>query len=148
MVQRTVNNVIVVRLQYNHCIVSVIWSELSSDNIMVSTVSTAASISSTPITSLEYLRSSHCRNMENVLFTQASHSSMQNLRCMYKIIYACMIMIKYRNSHQDTKVADVHFHAVLVSLDGVSKSCAKSRHDFLENPSWGFRPNTLVFMLT
>ena len=51
MVQRTVNNVTVVRLQYNHCIVSVIWSELSSDNIMVSTVSTAASISSTPITS-------------------------------------------------------------------------------------------------
>ena len=98
MVQRTVNNVIVVRLQYNHCIVSVIWSELSSDNIMVSTVSTAASISSTPITSLEYLRSSHCRNMENVLFTQASHSSMQNLRCMYKIIYACMIMIIYELS--------------------------------------------------
>ena len=92
MVQRTVNNIIQllhIYLQYNHCIVSVICSELSSDNIMVSTVSTAASISSTPITSPEYLRSSHCRNMENVLFTQASHSSMQNLRCMYKN-YICM----------------------------------------------------------
>ena len=96
-------------------VVSVVPSELSSDK-MVSTVSTAASISSTPSVSPEYFRSSHCRNMENVFLRQASPSSMQNLCCMYKII-----------SHQDTKVANVLFHAVLISFDGMSKLLCKGK---------------------
>ena len=107
MVQRTVNNVIVVRMYYTiithisaiqslysvSYLVGVVFRQYYGVNCIHCCLNFQHSYYFT-----YYLRSSHCRNMENVLFTQASHSSMQNLRCMYKIIYACMIMIIYELS--------------------------------------------------